>query len=171
MSEAIHAIEDNTRYLQQPLADRVVAGERYARCSVAKFRRKPVSKEDQDLQKLMPSFRRLQRNEVWEYSSCPICLADFYDGEELRRTPCDGQHAFHPKCLRNWLDLCNKSCPVCRGGDDALAGEKSPNRPGNGPSPESMTEYVMTRWKSRKVDFTISARNQEKAAAICKLVR
>ena len=27
---------------------------------------------------------------------------------------CPGGHAFHPKCLRAWIERSNETCPVCR---------------------------------------------------------
>lgn len=37
---------------------------------------------------------------------CAICLADYVDGEELKRLHCN--HHFHSKCLDDWLPLSKK---------------------------------------------------------------
>merc|ERR1712194_928016 len=42
---------------------------------------------------------------------CPICLADYVGGDELRVLPCD--HFMHAQCLDSWLAN-NPSCPSCR---------------------------------------------------------
>ncbi|GLJ38089.1 hypothetical protein SUGI_0775360 [Cryptomeria japonica] len=46
------------------------------------------------------------------YSDCPICLAEFGQGDKLRILPkCN--HVFHVKCVDTWL-LAHSSCPTCR---------------------------------------------------------
>eukprot|EP01018_Ginkgo_biloba_P028854 Gb_14785 [translate_table: standard] len=45
-------------------------------------------------------------------SDCPICLADFVEGEKVRVLPkCN--HYFHVDCIDTWL-VSNSSCPTCR---------------------------------------------------------
>lgn len=45
-------------------------------------------------------------------SDCPICLAEFVEGESLRVLPkCN--HAFHVECIDRWL-ASHSSCPTCR---------------------------------------------------------
>ncbi|XP_078440222.1 RING-H2 finger protein ATL51-like [Wolffia australiana] len=43
---------------------------------------------------------------------CPVCLAEFREGESLRLLP-DCLHAFHLACIDPWLKA-NTSCPICR---------------------------------------------------------
>lgn len=43
---------------------------------------------------------------------CPICLAEFMDGEKVRILP-ECCHSFHADCIDTWL-LSNPSCPSCR---------------------------------------------------------
>mmetsp|Transcript_79849 Transcript_79849/g.171133 ORF Transcript_79849/g.171133 Transcript_79849/m.171133 type:complete len:323 (-) Transcript_79849:7-975(-) len=42
---------------------------------------------------------------------CCICIAEFDDKSEIRRTYCG--HCFHSKCLTGWLKV-NHTCPLCR---------------------------------------------------------
>lgn len=45
-------------------------------------------------------------------TECPICLAEFSQGEKVRILPgCN--HGFHVKCIDTWL-LSHSSCPTCR---------------------------------------------------------
>lgn len=45
-------------------------------------------------------------------TDCPICLAEFVEGEEVRILPkCN--HGFHVRCIDMWLSS-NSSCPTCR---------------------------------------------------------
>lgn len=43
---------------------------------------------------------------------CPICLAEFMEGERLRILP-ECCHSFHADCIDAWL-VSNGSCPSCR---------------------------------------------------------
>ncbi|KAJ6792912.1 putative RING zinc finger domain superfamily protein [Iris pallida] len=43
---------------------------------------------------------------------CPICLADFCEGDEMRALPQCG-HRFHLACIDTWL-AAHSSCPSCR---------------------------------------------------------
>jgi E3 ubiquitin-protein ligase ATL10/75/76/77/78 len=45
-------------------------------------------------------------------TDCPICLAEFVVGEEVRILPkCN--HGFHMRCIDTWL-AAHSSCPTCR---------------------------------------------------------
>jgi len=45
-------------------------------------------------------------------NDCPICLAEFMEGEKVRVLP-ECCHTFHADCIDAWL-LSNASCPSCR---------------------------------------------------------
>ncbi|KAJ8597519.1 hypothetical protein M405DRAFT_803811 [Rhizopogon salebrosus TDB-379] len=46
--------------------------------------------------------------------TCPICIVDFQEGDELRVLPCEGKHRFHQACVDPWLLELSGSCPLCR---------------------------------------------------------
>lgn len=48
--------------------------------------------------------------------TCPICIVDFQEGDELRVLPCEGKHRFHQACVDPWLLELSGSCPLCRQG-------------------------------------------------------
>lgn len=49
--------------------------------------------------------------------TCPICIIDFEDGDDLRVLPCEGRHRFHRDCVDQWLLELSSSCPLCREGE------------------------------------------------------
>jgi len=46
--------------------------------------------------------------------TCPICIVDFEEGDDLRVLPCEGKHRFHQTCVDPWLLELSSSCPLCR---------------------------------------------------------
>ncbi|OCH95110.1 hypothetical protein OBBRIDRAFT_768211 [Obba rivulosa] len=46
--------------------------------------------------------------------TCPICIVDFEEGDDLRVLPCEGHHRFHQGCVDQWLLELSSSCPLCR---------------------------------------------------------
>lgn len=48
--------------------------------------------------------------------TCPICIVDFEEGDDLRVLPCEGHHRFHRDCVDQWLLELSSSCPICRQG-------------------------------------------------------
>ena len=48
--------------------------------------------------------------------TCPICIVDFEEGDDIRVLPCDGKHCFHQYCVDPWLLKLSSSCPICRHG-------------------------------------------------------
>jgi hypothetical protein len=49
--------------------------------------------------------------------TCPICIVDFEEGDDLRLLPCEGKHRFHQECVDPWLLELSSSCPICRHGE------------------------------------------------------
>lgn len=49
--------------------------------------------------------------------TCPICIMDFEEGDDLRLLPCEGKHRFHQTCVDPWLLQLSSSCPICRQGE------------------------------------------------------
>ncbi len=58
--------------------------------------------------------------------TCPICIVDFEDGDDVRVLPCEGKHVFHQTCVDPWLLELSSSCPICRHGTLALSSFLSP---------------------------------------------
>jgi hypothetical protein len=54
------------------------------------------------------------------YATCPICILDFEEGDDIRVLPCDGKHTFHKDCVDPWLLELSSSCPLCREGGSTL---------------------------------------------------
>jgi len=52
--------------------------------------------------------------------TCPICIADFEEGDDVRVLPCPGHHRFHKDCVDPWLLELSTSCPICRQDFQAL---------------------------------------------------
>ncbi|KAF5322555.1 hypothetical protein D9619_001774 [Psilocybe cf. subviscida] len=46
--------------------------------------------------------------------TCPICIVDFEEGDDIRVLPCEGKHCFHQACVDPWLLKLSSSCPICR---------------------------------------------------------
>ncbi|KAF9227339.1 hypothetical protein BS17DRAFT_694766 [Gyrodon lividus] len=65
--------------------------------------------------------------------TCPICIVDFEEGDDLRVLPCEGKHRFHQACVDPWLLELSGSCPICRQDFHALETMRSGD-PEYGPS-------------------------------------
>ena len=50
------------------------------------------------------------------HETCPICIVDFENGDDVRVLPCEGKHRFHQECVDPWLLELSTSCPICRAG-------------------------------------------------------
>lgn len=68
--------------------------------------RPPTTSEAQNVDPLTP--------EAIGRETCPICIVDFEEGDELRVLPCEGKHRFHQACVDPWLLELSSSCPLCR---------------------------------------------------------
>ena len=61
--------------------------------------------------KIIYDLKKYENNSEENSEKCPICLAEYEEGEECGVLPC--KHAFHDLCLRTWVDE-NRTCPLCR---------------------------------------------------------
>nr|DAD41684.1 TPA_asm: hypothetical protein HUJ06_016007 [Nelumbo nucifera] len=44
---------------------------------------------------------------------CCVCLSELAEGDAIISSlPCS--HLFHKVCIDRWLNLCQKTCPICR---------------------------------------------------------
>jgi hypothetical protein len=77
--------------------------------------------------------------------TCPICIVDFEEGDDLRVLPCEGKHRFHQSCVDPWLLELSGSCPICRQDFHALETILS-----GGPESESPTA---TRYRDSSASF------------------
>ncbi|KAG8758604.1 hypothetical protein FRC12_009967 [Ceratobasidium sp. 428] len=66
--------------------------------------------------------------------TCPICIVDFEDGDDLRVLPCEGRHRFHRDCVDQWLLELSSSCPLCREDFAALEAMAAGNSPEDAPA-------------------------------------
>jgi len=73
------------------------------------------------------------------HDTCPICIVDFEEGDDLRVLPCEGKHRFHRDCVDPWLLESSGSCPLCRedfhgleAGDQDDLYEEAPPSPSHG---------------------------------------
>jgi len=46
-------------------------------------------------------------------NECPICLEKFNKNEKIIELSC--KHNYHDKCIKEWMNNNNNSCPNCRG--------------------------------------------------------
>jgi hypothetical protein len=46
---------------------------------------------------------------------CAICMEQFKVGDKyLTPSSCSAGHLFHAECLKQWVDMRNFTCPMCR---------------------------------------------------------
>ncbi|CAE6522568.1 unnamed protein product [Rhizoctonia solani] len=66
--------------------------------------------------------------------TCPICILDFEEDDDLRVLPCEGRHRFHKDCVDQWLLELSSSCPLCREDFAALEAMAAGNHPDDVPA-------------------------------------
>ena len=59
-----------------------------------------------------PVVCRYRKDEEWSEPTCPVCLADFADGEAVSVLPAC-MHYFHAACVGEWMRA-RATCPLCR---------------------------------------------------------
>jgi len=70
-----------------------------------------LEKETLDSLPLVTYNKEMFKNVDEESKSCPICLEQFEDGNEVRFLWCI--HRFHKNCVDQWLDK-HTTCPICK---------------------------------------------------------
>ncbi|EEB90403.1 hypothetical protein MPER_11397 [Moniliophthora perniciosa FA553] len=80
--------------------------------------------------------------------TCPICIVDFEEGDDIRILPCEGQHRFHQQCVDPWLLELSSSCPLCR--HDFLALENMLNGESEEEEEEPVTYPVSASESSQR---------------------
>jgi len=50
-------------------------------------------------------------SEMEEKDRCAVCLADYEEGDEMKRLECG--HDYHTNCLKTWFQT-KATCPICR---------------------------------------------------------
>ncbi|KAL0955939.1 hypothetical protein HGRIS_002124 [Hohenbuehelia grisea] len=111
--------------------------------------------------------RSIQRDDVVPEAigreTCPICIVDFEEGDDLRVLPCEGKHRFHQQCVDPWLLELSSSCPICRQDFHALetmlSGESEEDMP-HTPSGERHRHSGVQRF-SRYLRFARRRRHEQ----------
>ncbi|KJA19899.1 hypothetical protein HYPSUDRAFT_143064 [Hypholoma sublateritium FD-334 SS-4] len=84
--------------------------------------------------------------------TCPICIVDFEEGDDIRVLPCEGKHCFHQQCVDPWLLKLSSSCPICR--HDFLALENMLS--GHNPDEEDEFEPVDSQIDSTREHINLN---------------
>jgi len=77
-------------------------------------------------------------------TDCPICLAEFGEGEKVRLLP-NCNHCFHMECIDKWL-CSHSSCPICR---------HSLNLPNRNRKPEGAAAITQATESNRSIHVVI----------------
>lgn len=56
--------------------------------------------------------QRMRRDSTGDAKDCCICMEEFTANDIVKRLPCS--HAFHKKCIEQWLLQHNNNCPICK---------------------------------------------------------
>lgn len=70
-----------------------------------------LNKETIDSMSTVKYSQTRNKNLDEEARTCPICLEEFQEGEDLRFLWC--MHRFHQKCVDSWLEK-HTNCPICK---------------------------------------------------------
>jgi hypothetical protein len=46
-------------------------------------------------------------------NSCPICLEEYKEDDNIAELQCDKRHFFHERCIDDWLKK-KQECPLCK---------------------------------------------------------
>lgn len=45
---------------------------------------------------------------------CSICYVEYKADDDVTPLTCDTKHYYHTKCIEQWIQRGNNSCPLCR---------------------------------------------------------
>ncbi|KAF8757228.1 RING-like zinc finger [Rhizoctonia solani] len=96
--------------------------------------------------------------------TCPICILDFEDGDDLRVLPCEGRHRFHRDCVDQWLLELSSSCPLCREDFAALEAMAAGNHPDDVPEESAHGQAHGGSRFSKYLRFARHRREQSRSA-------
>ncbi|KAF8739881.1 RING-like zinc finger, partial [Rhizoctonia solani] len=96
--------------------------------------------------------------------TCPICILDFEDGDDLRVLPCEGRHRFHRDCVDQWLLELSSSCPLCREDFAALEAMAAGNHPDDVPEESAHGQAHSGSRFSKYLRFARHRREQSRSA-------
>ena len=51
-------------------------------------------------------------NETINQKTCSICLEEYKKNDQVFVSKCN--HIFHKNCITSWLNINNRTCPLCR---------------------------------------------------------
>ncbi|XP_064603185.1 RING finger protein 24-like [Liolophura sinensis] len=74
------------------------------------WRLKKQGQREVGYKKVVYDTRKMKRKKI-QNDTCAVCLEDFSQKEEIGLCPC--KHAFHVKCIIQWLRFHN-TCPMCK---------------------------------------------------------
>ncbi|KAG8681452.1 hypothetical protein FRC11_001096, partial [Ceratobasidium sp. 423] len=96
--------------------------------------------------------------------TCPICILDFEEGDDLRVLPCEGRHRFHRDCVDQWLLELSSSCPLCREDFAALEAMAAGNHPDDVPVEPAHGQGHSGNRFSKYLRFARHRREQSRSA-------
>lgn len=70
-----------------------------------------LAKEVMDSLSVIKYEKEKNKNVPDDAKSCPICIEEFEDGNEVRYLWC--MHRFHKDCVDKWLEK-HSNCPMCK---------------------------------------------------------
>lgn len=67
------------------------------------------------IREFLPATKYGELTDTEEGCCCAVCLFEFSEEEEIRCLK-NCRHIFHRNCVDRWIDLDQKTCPLCRTG-------------------------------------------------------
>ncbi|CAE6366484.1 unnamed protein product [Rhizoctonia solani] len=97
--------------------------------------------------------------------TCPICILDFEEDDDVRVLPCEGRHIFHKACVDQWLLELSSSCPLCREDFAALEAMAAGNHPDDVPAEPAQGHGHSGNRFSKYLRFARHRREQSRGEA------